>query len=210
MFGNNASSIWRWSCWEQCMKEAVYEILSLKLVRDVIKIVNTYPPINGPWNWPTYRNPSWSNFIHYYPPTKLREGNAFIRVCLSAGVPMWPLSLMHWTSLCRSYPFPPDMGSQDPLVFPLVTSGGHHWRPVQTCSLPERSLVLTSSGEIHRVCASMWYASYCNPFLFLCSLLGKQDNLFIYPLWEILNPQLDSVSNTTCDPQRKMVISDQI
>ena len=98
---------------------------------------------------------------------------SYVSICQQGGA-MWPLSMMHWTSVYRSYPFPPDMGSQGPIVLPLVTSGGHHWRPVQTCSLPEPSLVLTSSGEVHRVCASMWYASYCNLFLFLCSLLGNK------------------------------------
>ena len=60
----------------------------------------------------------------YRPPTKLREGNVFFRVCLSVhrGVPRWPVPMMHWTSQ------PPP---------PLVTSGGHHWRPVQTCSLED-------------------------------------------------------------------------
>ena len=50
----------------------------------------------------------------------------------------------------------------------LVTSGGDHWRTVQTCSLEDiPQLVLTSSGG-HR---SGQYASYWNAFLFaLCAL----------------------------------------
>ena len=37
----------------------------------------------------------------YRPPTKLREGNVFSRVCLSVhgGGFMWPLPMIHWTSL---------------------------------------------------------------------------------------------------------------
>ena len=41
---------------------------------------------------------------------------------------MWPLPMMHWTSLHR---IPLDMGPSPT----LVASGCHHWRPVQTCSL---------------------------------------------------------------------------
>ena len=51
-------------------------------------------------------------FIDFYrPPTKLREGNVFSRVCLSVilsrgwGAPIWPLPMMHWTSLCRVSPY---------------------------------------------------------------------------------------------------------
>ena len=37
--------------------------------------------------------------------------------------------------------------------YPLVTSGGHHWRPVQTCSL-QAPLGLTSGG-----CWSEWWSA---------------------------------------------------
>ena len=48
--------------------------------------------------------------FYYRPPTKLRKGNVFSRVCLAfclstgRGVTMWPLPLpmMHWTSLYRA------------------------------------------------------------------------------------------------------------
>ena len=44
----------------------------------------------------------------------------------------------------------------------LLTSGGDHWRPVQTCSFEDLPpLVLTSSGS-HR---SRWYAPYWNAVL---------------------------------------------
>ena len=53
--------------------------------------------------------------------------------------------MMYWDMgpTTPSSPFPrmPDMGS------PLLTSGCHHWRPVQTCSLEDLPPpVLTSSG----------------------------------------------------------------
>ena len=78
-----------------------------------------------------------------YRVTKLREGNFFSRVCLSVcssgrGGPMWPLRMMHWTSLCRG-PLPP--GDLFKLVHwstpLLVTSGGHNWLPVQNCWLED-------------------------------------------------------------------------
>ena len=54
----------------------------------------------------------------YRPPTKLREGNVFTDVChsLQGRGPVWPV----W-----------------PL---LVTSGDHHSRPVQSCSLQDHSV----------------------------------------------------------------------
>ena len=67
--------------------------------------------------------------------TDLLEVNVFIYVCLSTGGgdPMWPLPMMHWTSLYRLAPQPWSLnirhGTHSP---PLETSGGHHWRPVQT------------------------------------------------------------------------------
>ena len=35
--------------------------------------------------------------VYYRPPTKLREGNVFSRVCLSGGDPILPLPTIHWT-----------------------------------------------------------------------------------------------------------------
>ena len=43
------------------------------------------------------------------------------------------------------YPLPPGHQTWDPL---LVTSGGDHWRPVQTCSFEDPQLV--TSGGNHR------------------------------------------------------------
>ena len=60
-----------------------------------------------------------------------------------------------------------------PNVFtPLVTSGGHHWRPVQTCSLGLTAQTPSTGTDIwwppkHILLASGRYASYWNGFLFL-------------------------------------------
>ena len=67
---------------------------------------------------------------------------SLVSVCHSVhrGVPMWPLPMMHWTSLYRA-PFPPgpnsgpwtsDLGPLA-LVPLLVIFGGHQWRPIQNC-----------------------------------------------------------------------------
>ena len=83
----------------------------------------------------------------YRPSTKLREGNVF--------------TMMHGTSLHRATPGPaPRHGTPQPLLPPdirhgtppcplLLTCGGHHWRPFQTCSPedPLSPLVLTSAIE---------------------------------------------------------------
>ena len=79
---------------------------------------------------------------HFYPlTTKLREGNVFSRVFLFTGVltvqpppPALPPS-RHGTSRQG----PPGHGTslhRDPSPL-LVTSDGHHWRPVQTSSLQD-------------------------------------------------------------------------
>ena len=64
------------------------------------------------------------------------------------------------------HPLPPGHGTWDTNPLPLlVTSGGHHWRPVQTehtypqCSPPPP--VLISTGGYRRG----WYASHWNAFL---------------------------------------------
>ena len=41
-------------------------------------------------------------------------------------------------------PWPPRHQTWDTL---LKTSGGHHWRPIQTCSFEDPPLVLTSGGR---------------------------------------------------------------
>ena len=72
----------------------------------------------------------------------------------------------------------PDMGHVDPPSPLLVTSGGHHWRPVQTCSL---DLTVQGASPIttdiwwppkHIQLANGQYASYWNVFLLLKGLPG--------------------------------------
>ena len=82
--------------------------------------------------------------VYYCLPTKFREGNVFTDVCLSIhrlGVPMWPLTMV-CTSNCKALLAPIqtwDMGHGDspaptlPCLHGIY--GGHHWRPIQTCSL---------------------------------------------------------------------------
>ena len=65
-----------------------------------------------------------------------------VSVCHSVqGVHMWPLPMMHWD---LTFPDTRHGGT----YLPLLTSGGHHWIPVQTCTLEDLSTpqpVLTSS-----------------------------------------------------------------
>ena len=93
--------------------------------------------------------------VSYRLPTKLQEGNIFSRICHSAqvaGGPHVTITMMHWTSLYRlpgpgplldiRYMAPSPVPSTSDIDPPgpgplLMTSGGHHWRPVQTCSLED-------------------------------------------------------------------------
>ena len=71
-----------------------------------------------------------------------------VSVCqqrLGWGCPMWPLPMMHWTSLF-SPPWPRPASSRHgsslyrgSLYLAPVISGGDHWRHVQTCSLWDTS-----------------------------------------------------------------------
>ena len=48
----------------------------------------------------------------------------------------------------------------------LVTSGGHHWKPVQTCSFEDPTPISTDIWWLkHTQLASGWYASYWKAFL---------------------------------------------
>ena len=75
---------------------------------------------------------------------------------------MWPLPMVHWTSLYRSpplalappiTPLPPtsDLGLAFRPHPQVVTSGGYHWRPVHTCSFDDYPSPLpgTTSGGCH-------------------------------------------------------------
>ena len=98
----------------------------------------------------------YTRIYSYRPPTKLEEGNAFNHVCVSVHrvgshvtiicdalnltvkqPPVQTCDLTGQGSLPEMWPHWPGTPSipgtslgRDPL---LVTSGGHHWRPVQTC-----------------------------------------------------------------------------
>ena len=65
-------------------------------------------------------------FHFYRPPTKLPESNVFTRVCLSVhggGGPMWPLPMMHWSSLYRPpLPCPGPLSASDIFWLSLVVS----------------------------------------------------------------------------------------
>ena len=104
-----------------------------------------------------------------------------VSVCHSVGVPMWPLSMMHWSLLYRPLSRHGAWGHWEAIQkwdmgIPtlLVTSGGHHWRPVQTCSLD-----LTVQAPLPHVTDIWWplkhvwlvsrrYAFCWNAFLLIC------------------------------------------
>ena len=76
----------------------------------------------------------------YRPQTKFGGGNVFIDIYLSVSPPdnrhgnrpSLPLPPLPWTSDLGTYPPLRNQTWGSPPL--LVTSGGHHWRPVQTCS----------------------------------------------------------------------------
>ena len=125
-------------------------------------------------------------YLYYRPPMKLLEGNVFTRVCLftEGGVHMWPLPMMHWTSVYR--PSKPqlssghqtwDPSSPSPLEirhgtpsFMLVTSGGDHWRPCSLEEAPSTQWYWHLVATKHVWLASGWYTSYWNAFLFQCTI----------------------------------------
>ena len=118
----------------------------------------------------------WSHTViltHYlsdHPPMKLWEGNVYTGVSLSfcsGGIPMWPLFMVHSTSLYRALsPTPtPDIRHGTPSPTQLVTSGGHHWRSVQTCSLEKPHTGTDIWWPKHVWLASGRYASSENAFL---------------------------------------------
>ena len=85
-----------------------------------------------------------------------------VSVCHSVqGCHMWPLPMMHWTSVYRDPPL--DMGPQctgTPDIGPhclgtpiLLTSDSHGWRPVQTCTLQDP---LPTSPDIWWLLQHVW------------------------------------------------------
>ena len=91
----------------------------------------------------------------------------FSQVSVCQSISPWGRVLGHMVGSPLRYPTPPPIPCPRDTLPLLLTSGGHHWRPVlQTCSLealPPPPPVLTYSGG-HR---SRWYASYWNAFLLL-------------------------------------------
>ena len=79
----------------------------------------------------------------YRPQTKLREGNVFTGGCHFVGGGGVGTSYAPWDRSHGRVPLP-HMGSRHLLLLPpdiilryphppiLLTSGGHHWRPIQT------------------------------------------------------------------------------
>ena len=121
-------------------------------------------------------------FTTHQRPTKLRGGNVFTCVCLFTegslyGHYPWCIG-PHCTA--PPTPIPPRYQIWGPVV---LTSGGHHLRPVQTCSFEDTPLlpILTSGGQ------SGWYASYWNAFLFGNELYHQQSlsstKLAIKTIW---------------------------
>ena len=128
----------------------------------------------------------------------------FSFMCVCRSVCLWGshvaiARMMHWTSLCGDTPQPLlrpfsrhgtptpapalsplqtwDTLASCPLGPLLVTSGGHHWTPVQTCSLEDPPI----GADIwwppkHVRLASRRYTSYWNAFL--CCWIQEESNIF--------------------------------
>ena len=98
------------------------------------------------------------NTTQYRLQTKLGEINVFTQRCHSVRCNYYPWCIGTWDLS------PPPISDMWPTTFPLghqkwkfsppllllLTSGDHHWRPVQTCSLEDLhpQLVLTSGGQV--------------------------------------------------------------
>ena len=118
----------------------------------------------------------------YHPPTRLRKGNVFSHICpLFCPCRRGPCDHYLWCigPHCTETPLPL-----------LVISSGHHWRPVQACSLQ----VLTFGG--YWLCTLHIrdrYASYWNAFLFLhifsATLLATNTKFFkgrvLQTMWKV-------------------------
>ena len=88
--------------------------------------------------------------VYYLLPTKVMFSRVSICHSVLGGDAMWPLPIMHWTSLYKDLRGHQTWGP--PTVTPdslLMTSGGNHWRPVQTCSSLDTPLPLATSGCRH-------------------------------------------------------------
>ena len=82
----------------------------------------------------------------YRPQTKFREGNVFRGVCRSFCSGEGGSPCDHYPDMGPGYLHPPGHEAWVLTHPPLLTSGGHYWRPVQTFHLRTYPPVLTSSG----------------------------------------------------------------
>ena len=127
----------------------------------------TLPLLPKTWNLGTYPSPtppdmgSWSLTLPLLPQTWNLDTYSLplLPQTWNLGTYSSPYSSRHGSCVATLSPTPPDMG---PWYSPiLLTFGGHHWRPVQTCLLrdppPFPSPVLTSSGGHRNACK--WQAS---------------------------------------------------
>ena len=122
--------------------------------------------------------------LHYRLPTKLRGGNVFsLSVCHSVN----NVTITHDYSCNLTGQGPPA-----PALHPLLmTSGGHHWRSVQTCSLQDSLLVLTSGGYWGTYGQSKWEASILLKWFLLSMMsfnLHSQDQWVAFK-WKLRSKQ---------------------
>ena len=161
-----------------------YELLTSSTnITDTAHFITTrYVTVKKQWMYWWIKGVTIAYHI-YHPPTKLEEGNVFTGVCQPVGG--GGVRMMH----CTGSPNPPpktwDLTLQPPplALSPsrhgfslyrapfqswhlLVTSGGNHWRPVQTSGSP----MLTSVGYWgNYVWCKRAVASYWSAFLLLYS-----------------------------------------
>ena len=130
-------------------------------------------------------------------------------MCSQAAVCSWEVgchvTIIHDALKITVTTLPPTRhGTWVPTRLPLLpTSGGHHWRPVQTCSLwghtpPPPPVVLTPSSGLRNMygCQAGSYTSYLNAFLFIvtckqtlpmcvytCLKHGRREHCLAYTYW---------------------------
>ena len=110
-------------------------------------------------NWGSKVN--WESFsvhVNYRPPTKLREGNILIQVCLSTGREGSPCGHYQWCMMHWTPPYSPPLPTWD--MGPPTSAPRQDMGPIPS---PNHPLVLTSGGMATkaRTVASYWNASTC-------------------------------------------------
>ena len=151
---------------------------------------------------PNVKNVKW--MLVYFPLTMLREGDVFswclclyprgrggthVTTTLNAldltvqdlspqpWLQLHPLDIRHLTP--KAYP-PPHIRHRTPTDPLLVTSGGHHWRPVQTCSA---QLVATEARMVgKRVVQNPTGMLSC--ICIMSEFLDLQNGLNITSIWD--------------------------